>query len=185
MGANTCKHRCLCLHHTVPSLYACHHMCLSLCCSCFFTQSVAVLCFSWTSDSACPGTWAWMTIAVAFSSCIDIYAIEMDMRKDLDTNHELQTGTLIHMHNAYPIVTGISMSLRPHVYSLHRCQLQCALIPTLILFPLRSRSHCGLILPLCSHYSHSHYALILTYKSTCIFTVRSLWQWDYPTSSQA
>ena len=170
-----------------------------------------MLCFPCTSHSACPGTWAWMTIAVAFSSCIDIYAIEMDMRKELDTNHELQTGThsLTHMLSA----------LHLHSYSIHFDHLVNTLLLSITLSSscpctfsdtAPSWSLCSLMSPSmrsdvapngsistsfsislgsnshCSRYSR---APILTLNALTfpmnLYVHCLLWQWAYPTSSQA
>lgn len=45
----------------------------------------------WSVIPAQIGTWAGMTVVVAFSSCLDVAAIEMDMGTNLDVNHELTT----------------------------------------------------------------------------------------------
>ncbi|CAI5738583.1 unnamed protein product [Peronospora destructor] len=40
-------------------------------------------------------TWIGMAFIVALSSCLDIAAIELEMGKKLDLNHELKTGWLV------------------------------------------------------------------------------------------
>jgi len=47
-------------------------------------------------------TWLSMTFVVSFSSCLDVVAIEMDMGKELDINHELKTVGLSNM------ISGVS-----------------------------------------------------------------------------
>ena len=46
-------------------------------------------------------SWVAMVVVVAFSSCLDVAAIEMEVKKPLDYNHELSTVGLSNVVRVY------------------------------------------------------------------------------------